>query len=274
DIDSDSGTVYNRRMDDNDTPPSGGDTATGYTMDELAELGQVPVRTVRFYIAQGVLPGPGSRGRAATYSDEHLLRLRLIRRLAERRVPLAEMRALLAPLTADETRALLAAEERHTVTLQEAARAPSPKEYIAALLSQAQAARQPGGSAGQDAFNAGRGLVASDQEAHLNGQPSIAQPPQTYVPRPLGPTPPARMPLHVPGSQSYSHQRTRSPASGSPPGKGGARSGAETTSAWHRWELAPGVELQVRAEALERSRALISRLLRAAGIVDHPAGPE
>jgi hypothetical protein len=34
------------------------------------------------------------------------------------------------------------------------------------------------------------------------------------------------------------------------------------------------VELQVRAEALERSRALISRLLRAAGIVEHPAEPE
>jgi hypothetical protein len=57
-------------------------------------------------------------------------------------------------------------------------------------------------------------------------------------------------------------------------GKAPARPESEPGSAWQRWELAPGVELQVRAEALERSRELINRLLQAAGIVNHPTEHE
>ena len=87
------------------------------TIEELAARAGVRVRTIRFYIADGLLPGPGGRGRAAAYTDEHLARLRLIRRLVERHVPLAEIRALLARLSADEVRALLAEEDRRAATL-------------------------------------------------------------------------------------------------------------------------------------------------------------
>jgi hypothetical protein len=184
------------------------------------------------------------------------------------------MRAMLAPLSTEDTRTLLAEEERHSITLQQAAQAPSPKEYIAALLSRAQALHQPDGSAEQDAFKAGRGFVASGHEAPISGQPSIAQPPRDYVPRPLGPHPPAQTPLPVPGSKSYPRRRTPFPASGLRLGKAPARPESEPGSAWQRWELAPGVELQVRAEALERSRELINRLLQAAGIVNHPTEHE
>src|SRR5436190_19922923 len=76
-------------------------------IEELAERAGVRVRTVRFYIAEGLLPGPGARGRAAAYGEEHLLRLRLIRRLAERHVPLAELRGLLSSLPLDQVRALM-----------------------------------------------------------------------------------------------------------------------------------------------------------------------
>ena len=74
----------------------------------------MPVRTIRFCfsIAQGLLPGPQGRGKAAAYREEHLLRLQLIRRLSEQRVPLAEIRARVAPLALEEVRALLGEEER------------------------------------------------------------------------------------------------------------------------------------------------------------------
>jgi DNA-binding transcriptional MerR regulator len=117
------------------------------TIEELAERAETSVRTIRFYIAEGLLPGPGARGKAASYSGEHLLRLRLIRRLAEQRVPLAEMRALLARLSPEEEQALLSEEEERAMQREQAAQAPSPKEYLATLLHQARAARQPAASA-------------------------------------------------------------------------------------------------------------------------------
>src|SRR5262249_15581275 len=111
-------------------------TAEGLTIDALAERVDVPVRTIRFYISQGLLPGPGARGKSATYSEEHVIRLRLIRRLADQRVPLTKIADLVGDLPLDEARTLLSREE------QEAAEyGGSPKDYVAALLRDAQAAK-------------------------------------------------------------------------------------------------------------------------------------
>jgi DNA-binding transcriptional MerR regulator len=108
------------------------------TIDELADAVGVPVRTVRYYIAEGLLSGPEGRGKTAFYGEEHEDRLRLIRLLVERRVPLAEIRERLNGLTRDDVRALLAQETSQTAELQRAAQAPSPRDYVAALLRQAQ----------------------------------------------------------------------------------------------------------------------------------------
>lgn len=110
------------------------ETQDAMTIEELADRVGVPIRTIRFYITEGLLPGPGGRGKAATYGEEHLVRLRLIRRLAERHVPLAEMRERLGRLSLAEARALLADEEAHTAELERAAQAESPRDYIAGLL--------------------------------------------------------------------------------------------------------------------------------------------
>ncbi len=113
------------------------------TIEELSEQTQTPVRTVRYYIAEDLLPGPGSRGKGASYTEEHLLRLRLIRRLTERRAPLAEIREVMARVTPDEIRALLAEEDARSQALERAERAVSPKDYIAALLDQARTPHKP-----------------------------------------------------------------------------------------------------------------------------------
>ena len=107
------------------------------TIEELAEQTETPVRTIRYYIAEKMLPGPGSRGKGTVYTEEHLLRLRLIRRLTQRREPLAEIRALMARISDDEVRALLAEEDARSQTLERAEQAVSPRDYIAALLDQA-----------------------------------------------------------------------------------------------------------------------------------------
>lgn len=47
-----------------------------YSLDELATLGGVTTRTLRFYLAEGLLPPPLGRGRGKHYDDAHLARLR------------------------------------------------------------------------------------------------------------------------------------------------------------------------------------------------------
>ena len=70
----------------------------GYTLQDLADLADVTTRTIRYYIAQGLLPAPGKVGPGTTYGDGHLARLRLIRRLAHEHLPLAEIRSRLSGL--------------------------------------------------------------------------------------------------------------------------------------------------------------------------------
>ena len=54
------------------------------TLAELAEASGIPARTVRFYIARGLVDGPEVAGRGATYGPGHLERLRKIRQMQSR----------------------------------------------------------------------------------------------------------------------------------------------------------------------------------------------
>jgi len=67
------------------------------TLTELSEVSGCPARTIRFYIAQGVLDGPDKAGRAAAYGPEHLSRLERIRRLQDEGYTLAAIRGVLDP---------------------------------------------------------------------------------------------------------------------------------------------------------------------------------
>ena len=92
---------------------------------QLAERAGVTPRTVRYYVAEGLLPPPSGAGQQRVYTQEHLLRLRAIRRLKEAFLPLGEIRQRLAGLSLPELQRLAEAP-------------PSPPsgalEYLAALL--------------------------------------------------------------------------------------------------------------------------------------------
>jgi DNA-binding transcriptional MerR regulator len=66
------------------------------SIDQLATLGGVTRRTVRFYIQKGLLPGPIGAGRGATYTADHLQRLIRIRDLQAAGIPLSAMEEDLA----------------------------------------------------------------------------------------------------------------------------------------------------------------------------------
>ena len=73
-----------------------------YSLAELAQLADVTPRTIRFYVAQGLLPSPEAAGPRTTYTDEHLERLLLIKKLQSAGLPLATIRAQLRTGTTDE----------------------------------------------------------------------------------------------------------------------------------------------------------------------------
>lgn len=81
-----------------------------YSLTELADLAGVTPRTVRYYLAQGLLPAVGQSGPGSKYDTGHLARLRLIRRLQTEHLPLAEIRRRLDGLEADDIRELAGGE--------------------------------------------------------------------------------------------------------------------------------------------------------------------
>jgi DNA-binding transcriptional MerR regulator len=68
-----------------------------WTLAELAEETGLPARTIRFYIARGLLESPVVKGRKAWYAASHVERLRTIRELQARGLTLAEIGRALEP---------------------------------------------------------------------------------------------------------------------------------------------------------------------------------
>ena len=66
-----------------------------WTIDELARLAGLPVRTIQEYKTLGIVPAPRRQGRVGLYGPSHLRRLELIARLRERGHSLAGIGDLL-----------------------------------------------------------------------------------------------------------------------------------------------------------------------------------
>ena len=115
-------------------------TENEYSLQDLADLTRVTPRTIRFYVAQGLLPSPGRVGPGATYGPGHLARLRLIRQLQREHLPLAEIRSRLESL-----------DDAAVVTIVEAPRTPptpgSAADYIRGVLAKSRVSDLPAASA-------------------------------------------------------------------------------------------------------------------------------
>lgn len=102
-------------------------TDPDYTLAELASLTGVSPRTIRYYVAQGLLPSPEGAGPATRYPAAALARLKLVRQLQRGHLPLAEIRRRLTTLTDGEIVELAAVPEP-------APPADSALEYVRSLL--------------------------------------------------------------------------------------------------------------------------------------------
>ncbi|HJU66734.1 MAG TPA: MerR family transcriptional regulator [Gemmatimonadaceae bacterium] len=105
---------------------------------QLCDAADVTPRTVRYYIQQGLLPAPETRGPGAHYHEGHLARLRLIKRLQREHFPLGEIRRQLGTLSDEQVGQLVnAAPARRDPTalgyIREVLAAGSPRLSTAAM---------------------------------------------------------------------------------------------------------------------------------------------
>lgn len=195
------------------------------SIDELAEQVGVSIRTIRYYISEGLLPGPESRGKSAQYGMEHLVRLRLIRQLVDERLPLRDIRVLLASLDVAGQEKLLRRYQDDS-TSSEAVVAPAPSSAQSVIESVLRRSRLKG-------MVDSTGMLPARRAFPLKGKADSLQdtsPPQSHdfdafmvPPLPQGTT---AAPDHT--VEQGMHDAT-----------------SNEPTLWQRWEIVPGVELQV-----------------------------
>lgn len=137
-----------------------------YTLNELADAAKTTPRTIRYYTAEGLLPPPDARSRVALYSDDHLLRLRLIARLKAAHLPLSEIRSQLAALSTAQIAAML--DDDHSPP-------DSAVDYIARLLPQPSRVRLRESSPGAPSiYSAAADQVLDEPRAALPPRPPVS----------------------------------------------------------------------------------------------------
>jgi DNA-binding transcriptional MerR regulator len=231
------------------------------TIQELADRAEVTTRTIRYYVEQGVLPPP-ERGRPAEYTDEHIKRLALIKRLKEQYLPLEEIRDTMQRLDMDAVERLV---EETSPPQQEVIQQQKPEsaaDYIAGVL--------------------GRGRVREQAKKAAPLQTVEDMPSYASVPMPGGrPIEPKSL-----REVSTSIEETRpqpAPASPVPPPSAGSAShsgrppSGEAPTTWQRVSLGDGVELHVPAEGDAHLKHKVAQLIEAARRIlgrEQEDGPE
>ncbi len=212
-----------------------------YSLADLARLADVTPRTVRYYVAQGLLPSPDAAGPATRYGEGHLARLRLIKRLQRDHLPLAEIRSRLERMGDDEVDAALAVGD-----VDEPVPSMSTDEtlaYVRGLMTKAGVAprfyEQPSPPA--LASRSATYIREAPEEYPLRDAP--ASMPAPSMPAPA--SPPASMP-----------PLTSSPAP--------VRPQTVDRSTWERLSITPDIEIHVRRPLDRRSNKLVERLARIA----------
>jgi len=74
---------------------------------ELAKGSNTTVRTIRYYVSEGLLPSPVEKGSYGLYNNSHLDRLELIATLKDRRMSLAEINHFIESMSEEELKKIL-----------------------------------------------------------------------------------------------------------------------------------------------------------------------
>lgn len=208
---------------------------TRYAIGDLAGLAGSTPRTIRYYVAQGLLPPPDGVGAGAYYTDAHLARLRLIRRLQRQHQPLSEIRQRLASLADAEVSALVEDDA------DDEAPPDSALEYLRAILT---------GSSPAQVAEARAGYAAPSQSMPM---PALRRGPAEPVSR-------RRMARALPVPHAPGLPVPAVPATPDRAPEVGAAT-SEQRSQWDRIGLTPNVEIHVRRPLGRLENKRVERLI-------------
>jgi DNA-binding transcriptional MerR regulator len=212
-----------------------------YDLLELCDAADVTPRTVRYYVQQGLLPSPDTRGRGARYDRAHLDRIRLIKRLQGRHLPLSEIRAQLAELSDAAVSALVAdpaASEKSESAL----------DYVRNVLS---------GTNNRPQHGAPKRTVASSFGASMSSEqmpiPKVRAREIGAAPGTASESASASFPIPAPAPALAAPAQASSAA---PP-----ETSTQSRSTWDRVPLTADIELHIRRPLSRVQNRLLDRLL-------------
>jgi DNA-binding transcriptional MerR regulator len=209
-----------------------------FSLAELARLADVTPRTIRYYVAQGLLPSPEAAGPATRYGEGHLARLRLIRRLQRDHLPLAEIRGRLERLGDEDVQALLDATGSVV---------PEPSQVREETLSYVRTLMATAGVSPR-VVDPGAGVGAS-------ATPAVPVHPPPAV---------ARLNARTPTTISPPPGFFIDPAAAAPGAASSPRPATGDRSTWERLALSPDVELHVRRPLDRVTNKRVDQLTRIA----------
>jgi hypothetical protein len=216
---------------------------------DLAKETGVSVRTIRYYIMEGLLPSPQVRGRYSVYDDTYLHRIRLIKILKDAYLPLSKIRELLSNLTPEEIKSTLENYEKEPPLLN----VPFPANLSADM---------PGGLSAKEYIRRVR-----DSQGPPSRTARLYQAENLVKAQPKTPPEPE---LDSKDFLESIEKPDASPSTTLPaflrrvaPGVADERDESESCSQnWVRIEVAPGIELNIREDVYQRRKHQIEELLK------------
>lgn len=244
-----------------------------YGVAELADAADVSVRTVRYYIAEGLLPPAVTAGARSYYTREHLDRLRVIGRMKDAFLPLKEIRRQLAVLDEEAIRQIA-----DDAVVEEADLDAALLPFDAADASErSKSARRydaPAPEASrfihghEDIHSSPPRPAPPPEQAEQTPRSTRPSPASEYIARVLGrPARPGQEQRHGHGARPRRAPApdpaaepivTESAADYRPPQ---AHHAPEETVAWRRIAIGDDAELLIREEAYHRRREKIDWLI-------------
>ena len=203
---------------------------------ELAERAGVSVRTIRFYISEGLLPPPQARGRYSVYDEEYLTRIELIKLLKNAYLPLKEIKRMVESLSKEEIESMLD-------KLSEPTPAGGTTPGNSGVTPNSPVVRESGLP---EALNYISKLLHSQAAPASKSVPAVPPVPP-HLPSPV--SQPGRSPARARASlgEEDAEANTDQPE--------------ETGSSWRRYTIQPGVELLVSEQVYNLSAPPIHRIV-------------
>ena len=223
-----------------------------YSLSDLCRFSGVTPRTVRYYVAQGLLRSPDAAGPSTRYGEGHLARLRLIKRLQREHLPLAEIRNRLERLDDQAVQDLLG--ESPAPDQSASADTQDTLSFVRGLLARTGISpsqlpvSEPAFERSAPARRTSE--VVADAMYAVRARPSM----HTLV----SPPAPAAMAAPVPLTHRALLEASEPDASPS------ALTGAADRSTWERLSISPDVEIHVRRPLDRLSNKRVEHLARLA----------